>query len=91
MIYDLLLSKGQSIKIDEEDLQKIRTNISSNLIQVKQGIFNPSFMVMIVPTKEPDVIIEKSAKEIEGRAVYEEKEVKVLSDLMGGEVKRLNG
>ncbi len=91
MIYDLILSKGHTIKIDEEDLAKIQVNISSNLIRVKQGIFNPSFMVMITPTNEPD-IIKKPIIDSSGKTaiITGEREVKVLSDLMSSELKRLN-
>ena len=56
MIYEIHMSKGQNIKIDEEDLKKIKDNISENLIIIKQGIINPSFMVSITPTKEKDFI-----------------------------------
>lgn len=90
-IYELIMSKGEKIKIDEEDLQKVKENISANLIRVKQGIINPSFMVMIVPTNESDVIT-KPKYEIEGgtaKIVGEEK-IHSLADLMSSEVKKLN-
>lgn len=56
MIYMINMSKGKDIKIDEEDLQKLKDNIKAPLIQLKQGIINPSFMISIVPTEEKDVI-----------------------------------
>ncbi len=90
MIYDLLLSKGSVIKIDEEDLQVIKDNIGSSLIKLKQGIFNPSFMVTIVPTHQPDVISKPIIDSTGDTAkVTGETEVKVLQDLMSGEVKKL--
>lgn len=85
------MSKSSPIRIDEEDLVKIRQNLSANLIQVKQGIINPSFMVMIVPTKEPDVFLKPIIKEEDGVAkIVGQEEIKKLSDLMSSDVKRLN-
>jgi len=55
-MYELNMSKGSNIRIDEEDLKKIRENISANLIQVKQAIINPSFLISIVPIEEKEVI-----------------------------------
>lgn len=91
MIYKLILSKGAEIKIDEEDLAVIKRDISSTLIKVKQGIFNPSFMVMIVPTNEADVI-EKYKMDTSGSTaiITGTEEVKVLADLMSNETKKLN-
>lgn len=48
------MSKGQNIKIDEEDLQKIKANLSASLITVKQAIINPSFLISITPLNEED-------------------------------------
>lgn len=90
MIYEIIMSKGEKIKIDEADLAKLQENIKAPFVRVKQAIINPSFLVMIVPTNQPDVKVEKIAKEEYGKAVYEENEVKVLADLMSSEVKRLN-
>lgn len=59
MIYKLNLSKGESIRIDEEDLEVIKKNIKASLIQVKQGIFNPSFMISIVPQPDEKEFVEK--------------------------------
>lgn len=50
------MSRGNKIKIDEEDLQKLKDNIKAPLIQLKQAIINPSFMISIVPTDEKDVV-----------------------------------
>lgn len=49
------MSKGDTILIDEHDLEKIKTNIKAPLIQIKQGIINPSFMISIVPTDKESV------------------------------------
>ena len=91
MIYLIQMSRGENIKIDEEDLAKVKANIKAPLVQIKQAIINPSFMVAIVPTKEPDIakipIMERVAENT--IAQTGEKEVKVLSDLMGSEIKRL--
>lgn len=84
------MSKGEKIKIDEEDLVKIKENLSANLIKVKQGIINPSFMVMIVPTNEADVI-SKPKFDLEGPSarVIGFEEVKVLADKMSADTKKL--
>lgn len=52
MIYKVNMSKGSFIHIDDEDLEKIKVNIKAPLVQVKQGIINPSFMISIVPDPE---------------------------------------
>ena len=90
MIYEVQMSKGDKIKIDEEDLLHIQANISAHLIRVKQGIINPSFMVMIVPTNEPDTLKKPTMERGDNTmTITGEKEVKVLADLMGSEVKKL--
>lgn len=84
------MSKGEKIKIDEEDLVKIKENISANLIRVKQGIINPSFMVMIIPTNESDVVTKPIIDSTGDNArVIGSEEIKVLSDKMS-DIKRLN-
>lgn len=91
MIYEVIMSKGEKIKIDEEDLVKIKENLSANLIRVKQGIINPSFMVMIVPTNEADVISKPIVEidESSGVAVQTGVErIAVLADKMS-DVKKL--
>jgi hypothetical protein len=84
------MSKGENIKIDQEDLDKIEANIKAPLVRVKQAIINPSFMVSIIPTNEPDTktkpIIDNTR---EYAVITGEREVKVLPDLMS-ETKRLN-
>lgn len=90
MIYEVIMSKGEKIKIDEEDLVKIKENLSANLIRVKQGIINPSFMVMIVPTNEEDTAIRQRVELRDGKAVVvKDIEIKVLADKMSGDVKKL--
>lgn len=67
MIYQIEMSRGPSIKIDEEDLAKIKANIGESLISVKQGIINPSFMISIIPTDEEDTKIDKKIEIVNGR------------------------
>jgi hypothetical protein len=67
MIYQIEMSRGPSIKIDEEDLAKIKANIGESLISVKQGIINPSFMISIIPTDDEDTKIEKKVEIVNGR------------------------
>lgn len=83
MIYEIHMSKGQNIKIDEQDLAKIKENISENLIMIKHGIINPSFMVSITPTNESDFII-KPKIEIENgiaKIVGEEKIARLANEM----------
>ena len=77
------MSKGPSIRIDEDDLVKIKANIGESLIAVKQGIINPSFMISIIPTNEPDTKIKQIIEHMADRVVVTgSKEVKVLADIM---------
>lgn len=56
MIYEINMSKGANIKIDEEDLLHLQENLSAPLIRLKQAIINPSFMISIIPTDEKDTV-----------------------------------
>ena len=83
MIYQINLSKGQVIKIDEEDLSVLKENITAKLIRLKQAIVNPAFIVSITPTEE-DEFIAKPKVVIEGdiaKIVGEEK-IRTLADKM---------
>jgi len=83
MIYEIQMSKGPSIKIDEDDLVKIKENIGESLIQIKQGIINPSFMIAIIPTDEEETRVKKLIEIHEGRAVITATEtIKKLVDKM---------
>lgn len=92
MIYTIEMSKGPSIRIDEDDLVKIKANIGESLIAVKQGIINPSFMISIIPTNEPDTRIKQILEPRGDRVVITgTREVKVLADIMNiNNVKRLS-
>ncbi len=51
--YIVQMSKGDPIQIDEEELQKVIEGANAGeLIVVKQGVINPSYMVDIRPDKE---------------------------------------
>jgi hypothetical protein len=77
------MSKGPSIKIDEEDLAHIQKNIAQALIRVKQGIINPSFMISIIPTSEEDVKIKNKIEMKDARAIVTgREEVRTLADKM---------
>ena len=86
------MSKGPSIKIDEEDLAHLQENIEQALIRVKQGIINPSFMISIIPTNEKDVEIRNKIEMREGRPVIVgSEEARVLADKMNiKNLKQLN-
>lgn len=77
------MSRGPSIKIDEEDLVKIKENIGESLIAVKQGIINPSFMISIIPTDEKEVQIKSKIEIRDGKPVLlGEEKVRTLADKM---------
>lgn len=83
MIYQIEMSKGPSIKIDDDDLAKIRANIGESLIAVKQGIINPSFMISIIPTDEKDVVIKQKVEIVDGMAkITGQEEIKKLANKM---------
>ena len=83
MIYEIQMSRGPSIKIDEDDLVKIKKNIGESLIQIKQGIINPSFMIAIIPTDEEETRVKNLIEIHEGRAVITGTEtIKKLVDKM---------
>lgn len=86
------MSKGPSIKIDEEDLAKIKANIGESLIAVKQGIINPSFMISIIPTTEKEFVVRNKYEHGDGivKIIGEEK-VRALADTMNiNNTRRLN-
>jgi len=84
MIYEIQMSKGPSIRIDDEDLAKIRQNIGESLIQIKQGIINPSFMISIIPTDEKEIVTKNKYERLEGGGmrIVGKEEVRVLADKM---------
>lgn len=76
MIYEVNMSKGLKLKIDEEDYNKIVKNISANLIQVKLGTINPSFIISIIPIEEDDTYQKKIYKKI----LDENGNIKIIED-----------
>lgn len=51
--YKISLSNKLDVEIDEEDFTKLKANIESGkLIQLKQAVINPSFIVGITPIKK---------------------------------------
>lgn len=90
MIYIINMSKGENIKIDDEDLVKIQDNLSAPLIRVKQAIINPSFMISITPSEnESDLVTRKKVVVENGVAkIIGEESVKTLADKMS--LKKLN-
>lgn len=92
MIYKIVMSKGDNIKIDEEDLVKLQTNLSAPLIRLKQAIINPSFMVSIYPTDEEEFKIKKKVEVQDGAIkIIGEEKVRVLSDDMNVNKRLKNG
>jgi len=90
MIYKIVMSKGDEIKIDEDDLVKIKANIGESLIQIKQAIINPSFMIAIIPTDEQENRVKDLIEIRDGRAVLTGTEtIKKLVDKMTIKNKKL--
>lgn len=87
MIYIVTMAKGPAIRIDEEDLQKIKNNIKEEYIQVKQGIINTSknSLISITPTDEPDVYLKPIIERNDDKGtvyIARHEEVKLLTDKM---------
>lgn len=87
MIYKINMSKGDAIKIDSEDLQKIKLNIQAPLITIKQAIINPSFMISIIPLPGEKEFDEKYELQVEdGKEVVKRiGKVASLDDLMSNQ------
>jgi len=84
------MSKGKEIYIDEEDLAKIKDNIKASLIQVKNAIINPSFMISITPHEEVDIVRRPIIERDNGVArIVGYEEVKKLEDSFT--TKKING
>lgn len=75
MIYKLQLSTKGSINISEEEFQKFKENISSNFIEFKEGIINPSFVVCAT--------IDWEATREENRHIRAKENLKELSSSRG--------
>ena len=82
MIYNVELSNGTKVRIDDEDLKLIKDNSSEFMIQVKQAIIRPSFIVAITPTDEKETV---SGIEIREGVPHRIGEFKKLQDLMSVE------
>ena len=67
--YKIVLSNKEEFEIDETEFDKVLAGLGSgSFVKIKQGLFNPSFVVMVVPikkeveTKIEGYIDEKSGK-----------------------------
>lgn len=82
--YKIILNTKQFIEIDEDDFEKIKKEMGSgNLIKVKQGIVNPSYIVAILPIeKDKEKIVKGYIDPIKNVFVVEEEEERdfVLQD-----------
>ena len=92
--YNLMLSNKQQFEIDQDDYDKVLEGIrSGDIVKTKQGIFNPSFLVCIIPIeKEGSKIIlghidEKTSKFIAD--TYEEDVDVVIPDAFSKEIKEV--
>ena len=51
--FKVIMSSGNPIKIDEEELEKVKLGINTGKpVIVKQGLINPNFLVEIVSDEE---------------------------------------
>ena len=62
------MSSKDKIIVDEDDFKKLEQNLGTgNLIRLKKGIVNPSFIVSIYPITQQEALSEEYAdKKIEG-------------------------
>lgn len=50
--YQIILTKGDPIIIDQIDYKKLVENLSESFVKMKKGVVNPSFIVSIYPISE---------------------------------------
>lgn len=94
MNYIIQLSNKTEIEIDEADFDKLKKQSGTgNLIQLKRGIINPSFVVAIIPSSAKSLKREIEGY-IDGRTGHyivtkDEREPYKLIDEFQPEVKKL--
>src|SRR3990167_2326326 len=66
--YRISMSSKDKIVVDEDDFAKLEQNLGTgNLIRLKKGIVNPSFIVSIYPITQQEALAEEyTEKKIEG-------------------------
>lgn len=79
MIYELIMSKGEKIRIDQEDLEKLQANSSSFMVVLKQAMVRPPFVVAVLPTSESEKM--EKVEIIDGKPRITS-DMKKLTDLM---------
>ena len=51
--YKIVLSNKEEFEIDETEFEKVLVGLGGgSFVKIKQGIFNPSFVVMVIPIKK---------------------------------------
>lgn len=51
-LYKIILSTRQEFEIDAEDFEKVQQAVATgNLVRTKRAIFNPSYLVCILPVE----------------------------------------
>ena len=83
--YKIVLSNKEEFEIDETEFEKVLVGLGGgSFVKIKQGIFNPSFVVMVIPIrKEDEKIIKGHIDEKTGKFiadVYEENSPKIKNE-----------
>lgn len=88
-IFKILLSDKQEIEIDEQEFNSIIPNLEKGrLVKVKQGIFNPSFIIAIVPTqKQIQDDVDGYVDEATGKFIVTSRKPKGLENKFAGPLK----
>jgi len=61
--YIVKLSDRTEILIDEDEVSIVKKGISSgNIVQLKNGLFNPTYFIALIENKQIDQEIWKAAK-----------------------------
>jgi len=94
--YKIIMSRGDSLQADEDELQKIIEAIQKGMpCALRQGLFNPSFYVSIIQDEERlkeyqlDLKANDSWNRIHDAKQYPDPEFKPLKDIFKDTVLRL--
>lgn len=83
--YKIVLSNKEELEIDETEFDKVLAGLGSgSFVKIKQGLFNPSFVVMVIPIKkEPSKKIDGYIDEKSGKFIattHEETEPEIKNE-----------
>ena len=81
--YKIILSSGGEIRIDQDELNSAMVAVNTGSMgKMRQGIFNPSFLVAIILDEERVSGLERAISEAEGhKRLFPDKEVPIPKGL----------